>query len=133
MGRALLVLHDDAKRLKAVDWIKRAPKETRVTFQGPKRTNDQNSKLWAMLTEVSEQVLWHGQRLSPEDFKILFMAALNQEMRVVPNISGNGFVPLGRSSSKLSKEEFGQLIELIQAFAAERGVTLYEPDQARAA
>ena len=56
------------------------------------------------------------------------MAALNQEMRVVPNITGNGFVPLGRSSSKLSKEEFGQLIELIQVFAAERGVTLYEPD-----
>lgn len=27
----------------------------------------------------------------------------------------------------------GQLIELIQAFAAERGVTLYEPDQARVA
>lgn len=133
MGRALIVLHNAAMRAKALDWIARAPAETRVTFQGPQRTNDQNAKLWAMLTEISEQVPWHGQRLSPEDWKLLFMAALNQEMRVVPNLAGNGFVPLGRSSSKLSKEEFGQLIELVQAFAAEHGVELYEPSQSRAA
>lgn len=127
MGRALIVLHDSATKARALDWIARAPKETRVTFQGPKRTADQNSKLWAMLTEISLQVPWHGQRLSPEDYKLLFMAALNQEMRVVPNIAGTGFVPLGRSSSKLSKAEFADLITLIQAFAAERGVTLHEP------
>lgn len=133
MGRALLVLHNDATRAKAVGWIARAPKETRVTFQGPKRTTDQNSKLWASLTEISEQVLWHGQRLSPEDFKLLFMAALNQEMRVVPNLAGTGFVPLGRSSSKLSKQEFSDLLELIAAFAAQHGVELYDQSHSRAA
>lgn len=133
MGRALLVLHNDATRAKAVGWIARAPKETRVTFQGPKRTTDQNSKLWASLTEISEQVPWHGQRLSPEDFKLLFMAALNQEMRVVPNLSGTGFVPLGRSSSKLSKQEFSDLLELIAAFAAQHGVELYDQSHSRAA
>jgi hypothetical protein len=52
------------------------------------------------------------------------MAALNQELRLVPNINGNGFVQLGRSSSKLSKAEMSELMALIEAFAAERGVEL---------
>lgn len=128
MSRALLVLHSDEKRAKAIDWIRRAPKETRVLFTGPKRTLDQNSKLWAMLTDVSTQLAWHGQRLSPDDWKLVFLASLKQEMRLVPNIDGNGFVQLGRSSSDLSKEEMGDLFEIIAAFGAQHGVTFYDPD-----
>jgi hypothetical protein len=33
---------------------------------------------------------------------------------------------LGRSSSKLDKELFSDLIELIQAFGAENGVTFHD-------
>ena len=130
MGRALLVLHDDAKRAKAIDWIRRAPKETRVTFEGPKRTLPQNDRFWAQLTDLSEQLLWHGQRLSPDDWKIVMMAGLNQEMRLVPNINGNGFVPLGRSSSKLSVAEMKELMDLIEAFGAQHGVKFMEPADA---
>jgi len=122
VGRALLVLWNDAKRAQAIDWIKRAPKETRVTFEGPKRTLPQNSLLWSQLTEISEQVVWHGQKLSPEDWKVMAMSGLHQEMRVVPNIAGNGFVPLGRSSSKLSVEEMKELIEFLYAFGTQHGV-----------
>lgn len=131
MSRALLVLWNDAQRSKAIDWIRRAPRETRVTFQGPKRSLDQNAKMWAMLTDVSTQLLWHGQRLSPDDWKLVFLASLKQEMRIVPNIDGNGFVQLGRSSSDLSKEEMGDLFEIIEAFAAKHDVKLHtpEPDQ----
>lgn len=129
MGRALLVLHSDAMRAKAIDWIRRAPKETRVEFKGPKRTLPQNDRMWAMLTEISQQLLWHGQRLSTEDWKQVFLSALKQEMRIVPNIHGDGFVQLGRSSSDLSKEEMGDLMTIIEAFAARYGVKLHEPDQ----
>lgn len=122
MGRALLVLHNDERRAQAIDWVRKAPKETRVTFQGPKRTLDQNSKLWAMLTDVATQLTWHGQRLTPDDWKLVFLASLKQEMRIVPNIDGNGFVQLGRSSSDLSKEEMGDLFEIIDAFGARHGV-----------
>lgn len=127
MGRALLVLWNDANRAKAIEWIRRAPKETRVTFQGPKRTLDQNSKLWAMLTDVATQLTWHGQRLTPDDWKLVFLASLKQEMRIVPNIDGNGFVQLGRSSSDLSKEEMGDLFEIIEAFGAQHNVKFYDP------
>lgn len=132
MSRALLVLHNDDKRAKAIDWIRRAPKETRVTFQGPKRTLDQNSKLWAMLTDVATQLTWHGQRLTPDDWKLVFLASLKQEMRIVPNIDGNGFVQLGRSSSDLSKEEMGDLFEIISAFGAKHEVKFHEPEKVSA-
>jgi len=129
MSRALLVLWNDAMRAKAIDWIRRAPKDTRVEFRGPKRTLDQNARLWAMLTEVSGQLQWHGQRLTPEDWKQVFLAALKQELRIVPNIHGDGFVQLGRSSSDLSKEEMSDLMTIIEAFAARYGVKLNARDE----
>ena len=89
------------------------------------RTIEQNKILWAMLTDVSEQVNWHGNKLSNEDWKHIFSAALSQQ-RVVPNIDGNGFVVLGKSTSKMSVAEMSDMIELIQAFGAERGVKFNE-------
>ncbi len=86
--------------------------------------------MWAMLTDISRQVEWHGQRLMPEDWKLIFMSALNQELRLVPNIEGNGFVQLGRSSSKLSKAEMSDLTELIAMFGAKNNVIFNEKETA---
>lgn len=130
MGRALLVLHNDAMRSKAIDWIRRAPAETRVEFKGPKRTTEQSDKMWACLTDISQQTDWCGLKLSPDDWKVLFMNALNSEMRLVPNLDKTGYVNLGNRSSQLSKAEMSDLIEIIHKFAAERGIKLYEPEAA---
>jgi hypothetical protein len=132
MGRALLVLWNDAMRAKAIDWIRRAPAETRVTFQGPKRTLPQNDRLHAMITDVQQQMLWHGQRLSLADWKLVFMAALKQEMRIVPNIDGTGFVQLGRSTANLSTHEMSDLFEIIEAFGAQHGIKFHAREMADA-
>jgi hypothetical protein len=126
VGRALLILNGQEARRKAVDWIRRAPVNSRVTFQGPKRSLDQNSKLWASLTDIAEQVRWHGQKLSTDDFKCIFIAGLKQELRAVPNLHNNGFITLGRSSSDLSKEEMSLLLELIVSWGAEHGVVFQD-------
>ena len=130
MSRFEVRLSNPKERERALDMVRRAPAGYRVTLQEPKRSTEQNSRLWTMLTQLSIQLVWHGQRLTPEDWKLVMMAGLNQELRMVPNIHGNGFVQLGRSSSKLSKSEFGDLMELIEAFAAEQGVTLWENEPA---
>lgn len=130
MGRALLVLWNDAQRAKAIDWIRRAPKDTRVEFKGPKRSLPQNDRLHAMITDVATQLLWHGQRLSVADWKLVFMSSLKQEMRIVPNIEGNGFVQLGRSTADLSKQEMSDLFEIIEAFAARHAVRLHREEAA---
>jgi hypothetical protein len=86
-----------------------------------KRSLPQNARMWAMLSEVSRQVMWHGQKLAPEDWKEMFTASLKQQ-RAVPGISG-GFVILGSRTSEMDKEELSELMELISAFGAEHGIT----------
>lgn len=125
MSRALLIISSDTARQKAIEWIRKAPWNTRVTFQGPRRSVDQNALLWAHLTDIASQAEWHGQKMPADDWKDLFMGALKQH-RLVPGIEG-GFTPIGFRSSDLSKEEFSDLLELIQAFAAKHNITLHEP------
>lgn len=122
MSRALIILRTAADRAKASAWIAKAPVGTRVEYKAPKRSLPQNDRMWAMLTEVAEQVAWHGMRLPADDWKLVFMDALNREIRMVPNIDGNGFVNLGRSSSDLSVSEMSDLMELIAAFGAKHDV-----------
>lgn len=123
MGRATLFLYSDIQKTKAHHWINMAPRGSRVEFLGPQRSIAQNDHMWSALTDIAQQKDWHGVKLDTEDWKLLFMEALNRDMRMVPNLDGNGFVNLGRSSSKLSKSEMSDLIELIYAWGAQNGVT----------
>lgn len=126
MSRASVTLDSKSRREQAARWCMTAPKGTRVTFQEAKRTDDQNRMMWDLLTDIARQVKWHGVKLSADDWKLIFLAGLNQEMRIVPNLDGTGFVNLGRSSSKLSKGEMTQLIELILAFGAQHDVVFFD-------
>jgi NinB protein len=90
------------------------------------RSNEQNARMWAMLSDVSRQVIWHGRKLSPEEWKHVFSASLKRQ-DVVPGIDG-GFVVLGLSTSKMSVREMGDLMELISAFGAQNGVKFSAPE-----
>lgn len=130
MGRALITLDCKQDKAKAIDWIERALWGTRVEFKASKRTLPQNDRMWAMLTDVATQVKWHGLVLGAEDWKLIFLAGLNREIRIVPNIDGTGFVNLSRSSSDLDKSEMTDLIELIFAFGAnpDHFVEFHDPE-----
>lgn len=127
MSRALITIQRTADRALAHNWIERVPQGTRVEFKASKRTLDQNSKFWAMLTDIATQLPWHGQKLRADDWRLIFLDALKRELRIVPNIDGTGFVNLGRSSSDLSKQEMSELIELIAMFGANHGVIFHDP------
>ena len=85
------------------------------------RSLEANARMWAMLTDISEQVDWYGKKLSPTDWKHLFSSTL-RKLEVVPNLEGTGFVALGLSTSNMSRREMAELQELMEAFGAERGV-----------
>lgn len=131
MSRAQLTLASKADRERAIHWVTRAPTGTRLVFKESKRSTAQNDRMWAMLTDVATQLDWHGQKLTPDDWKILFLDALNREERSVHSITGSGFVDLGRSSSNLSKQEFSDLLELVAAFGANHGVIFHDQDSSR--
>lgn len=84
------------------------------------RSLEQNARLWAMLTDISNQVDWYGRKLSPHDWKHVFTASLKKQ-DVVPGLDG-GFVVLGLSTSKMTKAEMCDLQTLMEAFGAEKGV-----------
>jgi hypothetical protein len=114
-----------AQRAYAKRLIDEAPEGFVVTLCEPTRSLDQNALLWATLTDISGQVEWYGRKLTPEDWKHVFTASL-RKLDVVPNIKGTGFVALGLSTSRMSKRDFSDLIELINAFGSERGVIWHE-------
>lgn len=133
MSRATVVCRSDADRLRASSWALKAPYGTRIEFKASKRSLPQNDRMWAMLTDVARQLPWHGLKLTPDDWKLVFLDALKREVRMVPNIDGNGFVNLGRSSSDLSKNEMSDLMEIIAAFGAQHGVEFGGDEQEKAA
>lgn len=90
------------------------------------RSIEQNRRMWAMLRDVSQQVVWYGQKLQDEDWKHVFSASLKKQ-RVVPGIDG-GFVVLGQSTSRMSVAEMGELMELMEAFGAQQGVKFTAPE-----
>lgn len=89
------------------------------------RSLDQNSRMWALLSDVASQVEWPVdgklQRLTPEEWKDVFTAALRKGQRVAQGIEG-GFVMLGARTSRMSVGEMIELQDLIEAFGAQQDV-----------
>jgi hypothetical protein len=116
--RQTVTIQSPEDRDQIARWARNVEPGTVVTFRKKSRSTEQNSKLHAMLGEVSKQVCWVGQYLDIEDWKDMFTASL-RHARVVPGIDKGTYVPLGMHTSTLTIEEMSSLIELIYAFGAD--------------
>jgi hypothetical protein len=105
--------------------IKRAPVDSVVKISGPKRTTDQNAKLWAMISDVS-RAKPEGLAHTPEVWKCLFMHACGHAVQFENGLDGKPF-PIGFSSSRLTKAEFADLITTVQEYGDRHGVEWSEP------
>lgn len=98
-----------------------APEGSVMEIKPPRRTLDQNAKLHAMITEIAAAK--PEGRVYPVDvWKPLFLAMCGHKVRFEPALDGNGVVPIGFRTSRLSKAECADLIECIYAYGAEHGV-----------
>ena len=131
MSRWQVTLWSQETRDKACEYIRKVPRGYRLTLQETKRSVPQNSRMWAMLTQISVQLEWHGQRYTPEQWKDYFMHCLNGGA-FMPSEDG-GMIPIGRSSSKLGKQEHSLLTEIIEGFAERNGVDLMQQNERSAA
>ncbi len=122
--RRKFVLKDDFIRDRAVAAVRDLPLGMEVVLKEASRSLDQNALLWPLLHELSEKVDWYGNKLTPDEWKDLMTAGLKKQ-KAVPGIDG-GFVVVGGSTSKMTKSEFSDLLELIYSFGAERGVEWQE-------
>ena len=105
-----------------------------ISLGRERRNLDQNAKLWALLSDIAQQceMVIGGvlTKASAEDWKDVFTASLCGHQRMAQGIDG-GVVFLGLRTSRMEKDEFSELIELILAYGAEHGVTWsYKAEQA---
>ena len=113
-------LVSDQVRAHCIDEIARAPLGKVVIVQDATRTLEQNALMWAMLADISAQVDWYGQKLTSEEWKDVFSAAINGQ-KVVPGLDNN-FVVCGQRTSRMTKKEMSDLCELMMAFGVEHEV-----------
>ena len=120
-------LINEAVRLRACAAIMAAADGMRVEIKDRRRSLDQNAKLHATLGDIAKQVPWAGQYLDIETWKRLMTAAWlrarGDQVEFLPALDGHGVDVVFRRTSDLSVSEVSELIEFINAWAADKGVS----------
>lgn len=104
-----------------------APMGAVLNIKPATRSSEQNSKMWAMLSDIA-RAKPQGRELTTDKWKALFMDAIGIPADWEPGING-GIVNVGYRSSRLTKEQMSDLIEQMYAYGAEHGVEWSEPQE----
>lgn len=128
-------LANKAVRMHASAAIWEAPEGWTMELKPPKRTLDANAKFHAMLADIVKAGFEHnGHRYDIEDLKTLFVSSwmiqTGRRSDIVKGFDGE-MVQLRRSTTTFSRQEMGELIDLVEAFAAQRGIRLSGPEYDR--
>jgi len=126
-----VILRSDYQRMQAHRLIEKAPHGAVLNIRPTRRTTDQNALMWAMLSEIS-RAKPEGRMLTPDVWKSLFLHSLDHAQRFEMALDGKGMVPVGFRSSRLSKQQFSDLIEVIHEYAARHGIPLSDEISAAA-
>lgn len=113
-------LRGEYQRNLAKALIDKAPVNAVVKISPEKRSDDQNAKMWAMLSDVS-RAKPEGRRHVPEVWKCLFMQACGHEVAFEQGLDDRPF-PIGFHSSQLTKAQMSDLIEFIYSYGSKHGV-----------
>lgn len=102
-----------------------APDGSVMTVAKPRRTSDQNARMWALLSRISAAKP-EGRELTPDVWKSLFLHSLDHAQRFELALDGKGMVPVGFRSSKLTKEQMSDLLIVIEEYAARHSINIGE-------
>jgi hypothetical protein len=120
-----IIISSEELRRRAIDLIRALPldqiHEVKISEHKTIRSLEANCKMWAILTDISNQVIWHGHKLTKEEWKDVFSASIKKQ-KVVPGVDTGGFVVIGAHTSKMSVAEMCDMIEFITAFGCQQGV-----------
>lgn len=127
-----IILASSYQRALAHRLIDAAPPGAVLNVREAARTSEQNSRMWAMLSDVA-RAKPEGRVLPTEIWKCLFMAACGHKVRFEPGLDGDGVVPMLFRSSRLNKSEMSDLIECIAEYGARHGVQWSDPSERKQA
>lgn len=102
-------------------------KERSILSITPPRASDElTSRMHCAIRSVARQLKWAGEKLTEEEWKLLFVAGLYGQ-KVVPSPNGRGFVVLQKQTRGMSGSQKYDLTEYVYAFGTEHGVVFDEP------
>lgn len=116
-----IILRGPSQRAIAKRLIDMAPADGVVRISEPKRNEDQNAKMWAMLSDVA-RARPEGRRWTPETWKAAFMHSLGHQIQFAEGLDGSGPFPVGFRSSRLTVRQMADLITCIAEYGDRHGV-----------
>jgi len=124
------ILINDQIRRNACRAIQEAPEGHTVTIAPKTRSNEQNAKLHAILSDLaSSELKWAGKRRDKDEWKAIVISghavATDLPGEVIPGIEGE-FVAIRESSARMSVARSSSLIEYAIAFCVGHDVDLRE-------
>ena len=118
-----IILADAEARRRAMSAVAEAPEGYRVTVEPQRRNSEQNAALHARIGEIASRTEWCGKKWDTETWKRLLVGAwsraINEPVMMLPALDGHGVEIVFRRTAALTKRECSELLEWINAWAAE--------------
>lgn len=96
----------------------------RIEIREKTRSDEQNAKLHAMLGEIAKQKTFNNEKLSIEQWKMIFVSghavATKSKATMAIGLEGE-VINLRESTARMSPKRCASLIEYINAWAADEG------------
>ena len=129
MSQSFILAHPEARR-RAMRAVAEAPDGFAVTVKPATRNLEQNALLHALLAEIADSIPWAGAMRSIETWKRLLVAswlrARGESVEILPALDGHGVDVVFRRTSTVSRSEFAELIDFIEAWRVENGIAHVE-------
>jgi NinB protein len=123
---------EQASALMAKIWPKvkdslKAGKVLRMEIKAQSRSEEQNAKYHAMLSEIATQAQHLGAKWSAEDWKRLLVDLFAKETglqggKIIPSLDSNGIVQLGLQTRDFTKEQAMEFITFLEAWGTNNGI-----------
>jgi len=101
--------------------VREAPADYVVTIAPRTRSTEQNSRLWASLSDIAN-ARPEGRQWTPETWKCAFLHSLGHQVRFAEGLDGSGPFPIGFHSSTLTVGQMADLITVINEYGDRHGV-----------
>ena len=120
------VLRGASQRALAKQIIDRAPVDAVVQISEAKRNDDQNARMWAMLSDIS-RAKPEDRHWTPETWKCAFMHSLGHQVRFCEGLDNSGPFPMGFKSSRLTVRQMADLITVIGEYGDRHKIRWTDP------
>ena len=129
MDKKQFFLRSNQVRLNCIEFIKELPTDDKkplvVKIQPMTRSLEQNSKLHALLSDISKQCEFNGEKRAIDTWKMIMVSAhkiaTGGKAEMVIGLEGE-VINLRESTAQMSVQRLASLIEYVQSWAVENEV-----------